>query len=528
MTVDRRVLAAAAAVALIALVVLLVRSCGGSDDDALQSRVADLLPDTTLVFVDLSTDQDRDAVKRAADLAHRFGAYDRTRDSLLRRLSGADEDVDAAKDVDPWLGKEAAFALMDTGQSTAGSLVAIQVTDEGKAKAFLERNPRPAVRKVYKGRETIRYGQVTTAFVRGFLVIGQDPTVQAAIERDRGGPKTLAGDATYKRATEGMPEGRFVTAYASADGLRRLLAPQGDILGALSATLDQPALNGVALAAEVRGDDELHLRVHSALDAKLQSSQRSPFKPFEPKLVGAVPKDALAYLGASGLSGALQRLVVSAIGGTGAGGDVTQILARLANELDKQTQGGLQQDLLKLFEGEVALVVQRATPAPILSVVTKTDDEEGTRRTLDRLRDPLARLLRPKGEDELQWKPQDVGGIDAWTLILPNGAALTYAVADGRLVLSTSPDGVRGIVGDHDSLEDADVFEDVLGHRPDRVGTLGFLDFSQLLELGEQTGLNDSRSYLAARDDLRKVRAIGVSSTSGEGESTAEILVSIR
>ncbi len=71
------------------------------------------------------------------------------------------------------------------------------------------------------------------------------------------------------------------------------------------------------------------------------------------------------------------------------------------------------------------------------------------------------------------------------------------------------------------------MLDDVLGDRPDRVGTLGFLDFSQLLELGEQTGLNDSRAYLRVRDDLRKITAIGVSSSSGEGESTAEILVSI-
>ncbi len=67
----------------------------------------------------------------------------------------------------------------------------------------------------------------------------------------------------------------------------------------------------------------------------------------------------------------------------------------------------------------------------------------------------------------------------------------------------------------------------MLSGRPDEVGSLGFLDFSQLLELGEQTGLNDSRSYLAARDDLRKVRAIGVRSSGGEGSSTAEILLSI-
>ena len=67
----------------------------------------------------------------------------------------------------------------------------------------------------------------------------------------------------------------------------------------------------------------------------------------------------------------------------------------------------------------------------------------------------------------------------------------------------------------------------MLGDRPDEVASLGFLDFSQLLELGEQTGLNDSRAYLAARDDLSRIRAVGVSSSGDEGETTAEILLSI-
>ena len=238
-----------------------------------------------------------------------------------------------------------------------------------------------------------------------------------------------------------------------------------------------------------------------------------------------MPQDALGYLGASGINGALQRLVVSAVGG--AGSDVSALLARLRTELEKETRGGLDRDLLGLFDGEVALVVQSQTPAPVLSLLAKTDDEAATRRTLDRLREPLARLLRPQGEEPPQWEPVDIGGVDAWTLKLPNGAAITYAVAEGRLILSTTPEGIRKILESGDALADAESFGDVLGDRPGRVGTLGFLDFHQLLELGEQTGLNDSRAYLRVRDDLRKIRAIGVSSSSGEGESTAEILVSI-
>jgi hypothetical protein len=113
------------------------------------------------------------------------------------------------------------------------------------------------------------------------------------------------------------------------------------------------------------------------------------------------------------------------------------------------------------------------------------------------------------------------------TLATPTGASLSYAVFEGRLVVATSPDGVRRLREADGLVEDAEGFEQVLGDRPDEVGSLGFLDFSQLLELGEQTGLNDSRAYLAARDDLQKIRAVGLHSSGTEEETTAEILLSI-
>ena len=512
---NRRVVTLVAGLVVAALAITgAVRACGGAGDSAPPNEALRLMPDETLVYLTLSTDGDREAVRRARDLAERFTSYDRLRDALLQRLSGDDQPVDQARDVAPWAGDEAAFALVDSGQSTAGSLIAIAVTDEEKAREFLERNPREAVRRTYKDHETVRYGTVTTAFVDGFLVIGQDPTVQAAIDRVESDAPALEDDPVYRRATDGLPDGRVLTAYASASGLRRLLVPAGNLLGGISRVLDQPGLEGVALTAEADGEDRLRVRVHSALDPQAQRGRE-----FEPTLVDDVPDGVLGYLGVSGLSGALQNLIVSQAGGAP--------LERLRRQLEQAAGSAVQEDLLALFDGEVALVLQRQAPAPIVSLIARTEDEAATRRVLDRLRAPLARLLRPEGEPAPEWEPQDIGGSDAWTLRFPNGAGITYAVSRGRLILSTSADGVRAIAGGGDSLEDSDAFREVTESRPDRVGTLGFLDFSQLLELGEQTGLNDSREYLAVRDDLRRVRALGVSSSSREGESTAEILVSI-
>ena len=53
--------------------------------------------------------------------------------------------------------------------------------------------------------------------------------------------------------------------------------------------------------------------------------------------------------------------------------------------------------------------------------------------------------------------------------------------------------------------------------------TVVFLDFDQLLQLAERTGLNDLRAYHQVRADLARVRAVGFSSTGRQGNTTAEI-----
>ena len=54
-----------------------------------------------------------------------------------------------------------------------------------------------------------------------------------------------------------------------------------------------------------------------------------------------------------------------------------------------------------------------------------------------------------------------------------------------------------------------------------------FTDFSQLLSLGEQTGLTSGARMRELLPDLAKVRAIGLSSTSGESDTTTELHLEI-
>lgn len=512
---------ALAAVALAAATALFVSVfASGGDDGPPSADAAKFAPRGTLVWANVSTNTDRAAVARATKLLGRFGSWEALRDGILQRLSGSADPV-SVDDVSEWLGDEAALALVDTGGATAGSLVVVSVRDEDKARDFLDEGVAKKARSTYLGTQIDTYGSVSVAIKDGHLLIGQDPTVRGALDRAAGRGANLTQDPVYRRATAGQPDDRVAEAYASADGLRRVLLPQGGVAGTLAALLQTDGLEGVGLSL-VPEEDGARIRVHSALRPGTRTA-----RPFKPSLLDAVPEDAIAYLGTRGIGDALGDLLLSAVGGTSSNG-LGGVLGRLRSALAKETGGALQRDLLALLEGEVAVAALEGSGGAQLALVTDVRDATRTGGVLRRLQEPLAKLLTVRGEAAPTWRTQDVGDrVTATTLTFPNGTQLSYAIVRGRLIFATGLDALQKVARTNGGLARSERLDEMGESRPGEVTSLGLLDFSQLLELGEQTGLSESRAYLAARDDLRKIRAVGVRSHGDEGETTAEILLSI-
>jgi hypothetical protein len=523
---NRRLLAAAlVAGALLLVAVLAIRSCGGDDTSPPVSGAARVVPADALLYAHLSTDPDRDAVKRALDLAGRFPGYPRLRDGALRRLSSVASGVSYQRDIRPWLGKEAALALLNTSGQTAGSLVVLAVSDRNKAEGFLQRVAGAPGRQSYRGTDISNYGNAAAAFVGGYLVIGQLPGLRQAIDASAGRGPALAKSKVFRKASAKLPDDRVADLYASPDGVSRLLASQGGAIGAAGALIDQPALQGVAISVTAKKSGA-GLTVHSVLDPKV-AKQVPRGKEFAPDLVGSVPKDAMAYLGLTRLDRAGERLLAAGLAGGGAGRQLTTLLDRARRDLSRRAGVDLEKDVLPLLQGEVALWLAPSIPAPILTLIASTDDEQRTREAFARLQQPLARLLTAPGSGASAWQERDVDGVKAFQLRLGVGIELDYAVFEGKLVVSTSLAGVRAVKARKGSLADNKSFDATLGGHPKKVTSLVFLDFSQLLALGERTGLSDSRSYLAVREDLRKVKAVGAAATGGASESTTELFIQI-
>jgi hypothetical protein len=180
-----------------------------------------------------------------------------------------------------------------------------------------------------------------------------------------------------------------------------------------------------------------------------------------------------------------------------------------------------------LFARETAVAIG---PRRSLIVVTRTANEQAAGTALANLEVPLSQLFPAPSSGsglEPQLSDRTVAGVTAHRVSLAPGLELDYAVAHGLVIVSTSVDGIAEVVQHARSLASEPAYQATLSGRPDQVTSVLFLDFSQLLKLAEQTGLLRGARYQALRVDIERIRAVGLNSTSGEAESTAELTFQI-
>jgi hypothetical protein len=523
-----RQLVAGPVVVLAAIVLLVALLLGGGSAVAPPATgAAELVPEDALAYVHVSTDPSRAADRAALTLAGRFPGYPLARSALLGRLDAIIGASDFRRDVRPWLGKEAAIVLSNTSTSTAGSLILLDVSAPELARAFVARTGATAAGS-YRGIALLRYPSgAEAAFVRHYVAVGQGDSVRAAIDVAAGASPSLASDPGYRQAAAGEPAGRVLDAYASVAGVRRVLMPRSGIAGALGTLLNQPALTGAAVSVSP-APGGVSIRVHSALNRSLAALAGAPAKPIAPSLASAFPPGSTLMLDTADLD-RIAPAILNAGASIGIGGRIGPLLSRLGTALT--AEGVDVKGLLSLFAGESALaVIPSASGSPALAVVARTRQPARASALLAGLETPLAQLFAPPGSGGGQapvFNDRPVAGVRVHQLALAPGFQFAYTVSHGLVVISTSIGGVVSVVRHSRSLASDPRYRSALPGRPSATTSLLFLDFSQLLSLGEQTGLMRDARFGAFRADLGKLRAIGLRATSGEADSTAELFLQI-
>ena len=103
----------------------------------------------------------------------------------------------------PWLGDELAYAAV----SPADSRRARRGRGPAARRALVARIGNLSGAARYRGVRVLVAGPTALAFVGGFLAVGTEPAVRAAIDLEQGDGRALADEPRYRRALAGQPDG---------------------------------------------------------------------------------------------------------------------------------------------------------------------------------------------------------------------------------------------------------------------------------------------------------------------------------
>jgi hypothetical protein len=421
---------------LIALVPL-VAGCGA--ESASGPEGASVAPASAALFLSVDTSFDSSQWTKARALLAKFPDGERALDSVFDELSG--KGVDFERDVKPALGPETDVVGLDlSGEGTFVGLT--QPKDVAKLKALLAKGD----------------SNVVTRELDGWTVFSDATSALDEFERARK-DGTLADSADYKDTMDELDADAIARAYVNGEAVQQEMQRNADVSPAMfGALLPGGRFPSLAFALEAEGGG---VRLEGA--GKLAGDETgAAFEPFKAHFPDEVPSGALVYLDFHGLGDQLKSFrdaLAQAVPG------FDRDLARIEHE----TRVSLDEDLFPLFANETALYVRRGLLIPEVTLVTHVEDEGAAVPVLDKLFGALHDYLPQTATPQ----PTTIDGVAAKVVPLAGPVSLYYAAFDGRLVLTTSREGIAALRSDDDrlsgdpdfarALDDAKVPEETTG-----------------------------------------------------------------
>jgi Protein of unknown function (DUF3352) len=422
----------AALVPLLVALVLPVAGCGGGSSPG--AAGASVAPAASQVFVSVDTSFDSSDWE-AGSLLGRFPDGDHGVELLLGKLGG--QGVDFEADVKPALGPETDFVALDVAGE--GKVVGLtQPDDKAKLDELLAKSDEPLV-----SRE-----------IDGWVAFSDTEANLEEFERLRG-DGTLDGDSAYQKVSGEVADDGIAQIFVAGSALGS--TPLAGLFGS-----DAPS---VAFSLDPQEDG-----IHLEGAASPASGDLFPDE-FSAELPGQVPGGSFVYLGASDLERQL--------------GTLRDVLAEVAPEIERdigraeaEIGVSLDEDVLPLFSAESALYLRPGFPIPEGTIVTQVDDEQGSVAVIDKLTHEVSEYY---GTAELQ--SVDIDGVEAKELAVNPLFSLFYAAFDGKLVITTSRQGIADLKADGDRLTDDEAFKDATEAAGMPSETTGFLyiDLDQAL-----------------------------------------------
>jgi hypothetical protein len=436
--------------------------------------------------------------------------------------------IDLSHEVLPWAKDDLALIGVPGPKRTTPEAYVVGVGDDGKANQFLAAlSPGGTAKQAKVGDATLSvYATgLATAHSGDQVLFGSVAAVRAALAAKSGHAPGLEG-SDQDAARAALPDVRLAEVYLSQAGIRRFLVGRQGSATQLDTFVDYGASTGMAASARAR-DDGVEINVVSDLDPKLE--QRSPtvfasLPRFEPALADEAGSRALGYIGVGDLGPALNKALATA--GSGAQG-LAGSLRALAQSLQQQAGVDPLKDLLPALGGQAALVAEPTDSTPYASLIVDGVDEEKANDALASLQAPLVRSLATGGPQVPTFQTKEVDGVAVHSVQVSPSVDLSYAVFDGKLVISTQPEGIAQVRSSGDSLAGTGAYEAATDHLPNDVSALVFLNLNEVLGLAQQAGLAEDPLYASLSEDISHVQSLGLAVRGSDEELRSELFLAI-
>ena len=487
------------------------------------------VPRDALLYAHLTVNSDSHQSELAHDLRDELPNFTALLQSDTRALgTPAGRPLDLSREVLPWVKNDLALLRVPGPKGATPEAYIAGVGDSDKANQFAATlSPGGPARQAKIGDASLSaYSNgVATARSGDQLLFGDVAAVRAALAAKEGQLPALEG-SDQDETREELPDVRLAEIYLSRAGVQRYLMPGATGATQLDTFVDYGATSGMAAGARVR-DDGVQVNLVSELDPTLE--QRSPtvfasLPQFEPGLADEAGPRALGYIGVGELGPAINKALETA--GASAQG-LAGSLRALAQNLQKEAGVDPLKDLLPALGGQAALIAEPTNAVPYASLIVDGVDEEKAGDALASLQQPLLRAVGTRSGQVPSFQTREVDGVAVHSIQVSPTVDLSYAIFDGKLVISTRPEGISQVRSSGDDLADTSAFEDATGRLPDKVSALVFLNLDEVLRLAQRAGLADNPLYASLSEDISRVGSLGLAVRGSEDELQSELFLAI-
>lgn len=501
---------------------LAIAGCGGGDGGGSSDSTdpASLAPPDSLFFLEVT----RPKGKAAADveaLAEKIAGIDDLGELIVDELESSaleeGNELDYAKEIEPWLGNRAAFFPREyDGDDFSEGGAALQTTDAGEAEEFLQKRIDAAEEPVREeSHEGVDYSVDSEdgsaiGVIGNFIAYAEDEeTFQAMVDASDG--DSLADETSYVSAITSAPKDATATVWAD---IGSIVEEEGERIDAETRTglklLGIEPKGATAVASAIPGSDQIVINLSSDITTDPPPAEDNSF------LLGSMPGDSVVALASSGAG------------------------ESLANAFDRLDREGVPDEDIK--PGELKSVFKQAgidldsIAASITNVAAFA--EGGTESSLggaavfiassaqETVAD-LGAFLRDAGVDGFT---QIKGKVTGFSIRDPDlGSKPLVVLADEgiHLVVAYGLPAARNYFEFDEELGDNPVFKEATASL-DGLPIAGFADGPAVLRLALNlvTG-EDREGLLEARPYLSKIDFLALASESTEDLAKAKLVVSI-